>query len=86
MHNYALQYLENQSNYSYDSACDAKAKKIKNHLVPHCSLNDAWTATLELAQLGASVNFQWLQNVTIALFAFLYWNTWIINMLTLRCK
>ncbi len=30
MHNYALQYLENQSNYSYVSACDAKAKEKKN--------------------------------------------------------
>ncbi len=53
MHNYALQYLENQSNYSYVSACDAK-----NHLVPHCKLNDASTPALEWAQLGASVNFQ----------------------------
>ncbi len=40
MHNYALQYLENQSNYSYVSACDAKAKK--NKISPGATLQTKW--------------------------------------------
>ncbi len=82
MHNYALQYLENQSNYSYVSACDAKAKQKKNHVVPHCRLNDASIPALEWAQLGAFKG----HNVIIVLFTSLYWNNLIINMLTLKCK